>query len=62
MVWALIRVCIQRLLRANWVLADVLVHCRNHAIADYLQSQGLGQTLETFKREAEMVSEFVCDL
>jgi len=27
---------------------------RNHAIADYLQSQGYGQTLESFKKEAEM--------
>ena len=37
----------------------VSLSCRNHAIADYLQSHGYGQTLECFKKEAEMVSNFL---
>ena len=37
----------------------VSLSCRNHAIADYLQSHGYGQTLECFKKEAEMVSDFL---
>ena len=42
----------------NWH-TGVSLSCRNHAIADYLQSHGYGQTLECFKKEAEMVSNFL---
>ena len=30
--------------------------CRNYAIADYLQSQGYGQTLDSFRKELDTVS------
>lgn len=41
----------------NWSMgvSRYVLSFRNHAIADYLQSQGYGQTLESFKKEAEMV-------
>ena len=33
--------------------------CRNYAIADYLQSQGYGETLDSFRRELDTVSKAV---
>ena len=41
----------------NWSMgvSRYVLSFRNHAIADYLQSLGYGQTLESFKKEAEMV-------
>lgn len=32
------------------------LYCRNYAIADYLQSQGYGETLDSFRRELDTVS------
>ena len=32
------------------------VVCRNYAIADYLQSQGYGETLDSFRKELDSVS------
>ena len=32
------------------------LHLRNYAIADYLQSQGYGETLDSFRRELDTVS------
>ena len=37
------------------VLCSLFCLCRNYAIADYLQSQGYGETLESFRKESDIV-------
>lgn len=41
---------------AHTVVLLNVIYCRNYAIADYLQSQGYGETLDSFRKELDTVS------
>ena len=54
--WPIVHVDIPPLAHTA-VLVNV-IYCRNYAIADYLQSQGYGETLDSFRKELDTVSSF----